>query len=167
MKIILTIAIIAILSVFNAKAQSGMDFNELAKKLNGYFDAELIEDLQKDLPQGSKYTVWGWDVGDFSGDGFNDLAFTIKLNSEKRKVATVFMYIDIDGYLTNVAQYSFEYIDLPLEIGVSIKDNACYVTRKKNQNDWFIKSFRYSSGSLYLLDESSFTRKDNFKLRTL
>jgi hypothetical protein len=134
-------------------SQSGMRFTEFEKKLEPYFDQELISDIKRQLPQGSDYSVWGWDVGDFSGDGFNDVALSLKLKSEKKKVVYVYMFVDIDGFLQQVGNENFEYFELPLETGVVIKQNACFITKKQKQNDWLIRSYTFDNGILMLLDD--------------
>jgi hypothetical protein len=139
-------------SAFPLYSQSGMRFEELAKKLESYFASELIDDVKSQLPQGSDYKVWGWDIGDFSGDGFNDLALSIKVSAEKKKVNDVYLFVDIDGFLTNVSKFTFDYVEMPLEIGVVIRYNTCYVTKKREQFSWIIKGYRFDNGVLFLED---------------
>ncbi|MCX6154654.1 MAG: hypothetical protein NT007_10880 [Candidatus Kapabacteria bacterium] len=130
-----------------------MKFADLVERLEPYFDKEMINDIKKQLPQGSDFTIWGWDVGDFSGDGNIDLAFSIKLAAEKKKVMEVYLFVDIENYLTKVGQVPFDYFEMPLEVGVSIRKNACYVTRKRKQYDWLIRGYSFTDGTLVLLDE--------------
>ena len=153
----LIVIILLILGSNVLLSQSGMRFPELEKKLEPYFDKDLITDIKTQLPHGSDFTIWGWDVGDFSGDGFNDVAFSIKLSAEKRKIVQVYLFVEIDGFLTKVAQYNYDYFEIPLEIGVAIKENICYVTKKRKQFDWMIKGYHYENGIIMLFDE--FTTK--------
>ena len=68
MKRTLLIIILFILAYSdNLLSQSGIDYPEFEKKLLPFFAEELISDIPKQLPMGSRFTVWGWDVGDFSG----------------------------------------------------------------------------------------------------
>lgn len=157
-------SLILLVIVYQAGAQQGMKFVELAQRLEPYFAKELIEDVRKQLPQGSDYSVWGWDVGDYSGDGYFDVALSVKLAAEKKRVVQVFLFTDIDGYLVKVAQFPYEFVDLPLEIGVVIKNNACFITRKRKQFDWLIRGYRFTKGSLILLDEFT-TNKLEFLTR--
>jgi len=152
MKILYRFFILFILS-YTAYSQGGMKFPEFAKRLEPYFDSELINDLEKKLPQGSNYSIWGWDAGDFSSDGYYDVAFTVKIAAETRRIVQVYMFVDIEGYLTEVSQMSYDYYELPLEIGIIIKQNACFVTKKHRMFDWEIKGFRFDNGTLSLLDE--------------
>ena len=108
-----------------ASAQSGMSFADLSLKLAPYFDAALIADLEAAMPQGADYRVWGWDVGDFTGDGYNDVAFSINVLGTRRKECIAFLFADLEGFLVNVAQYNVPWVSIPLEVGVVIKDNTC------------------------------------------
>ncbi len=147
-------------------SQQGLKFAELSQRLDPYFPKELIEDVRKQLPQGSDYSIWGYDIGDFSGDGFFDLGISLRLSGDKRKVMQVYLFVDIDGYLTKVAQFPYEFIEMPLEIGVVIRNNTCYITRKAEQFNWLIRGYRFINGSLILLDEYTTTRLDNLTRET-
>lgn len=134
-------------------AQTGIPFAEFAQKLEYYFDKALIKDVKTQLPESAEYTIWGWDVGDFSGDGFNDLAFSLRMRSERKRVMQVYMFVVIDGYMTLVGNFPYRFVDLPLETGVVIKDNVCYITQKQKLFNWNIKGYRFDNGVLILYDE--------------
>jgi hypothetical protein len=134
-------------------AQSGMTFEQLQPKLQQYFIDELIGDVKDQLPKGIGYTIWGWDVGDFSGDGVNDLALSIRLAGDKSKTVNVYLFTDIEGYLTNVGKFSYNFFALPIEVGVSIKDNACSVVEKQKDFEWTVTSYRLTAGSLIVLNK--------------
>lgn len=134
------------------QAQAGMKFPEFAEKLEPYFDNALIMDLKKNLPQ-TDYSIWGWDVGDFSGDGFYDVAFAVKIRGDKKNRVVIYLFVDVEGYLTQVGEFPYNYVDLPLENGVVIKENTCYLTQKFKQFHWKIKGYTFSYGNLILVDE--------------
>jgi hypothetical protein len=143
---------IFIISNKELKCQAGMKFPEFAEKLEQYYDAALIADLRKSLPQ-TDYAIWGWDVGDFSGDGFTDVAFAVRIRGDKKNRVVVYLFVDIEGYLTQVGQFSYSYVELPLENGVVIKQNTCYLTQKNKQFHWIVKGYTFSYGNLILVDE--------------
>lgn len=134
-------------------SQSGMTVSEFKVKLERYFNEEMIDDIFKKVPQSTRFTIWGWDVGDYSGDNNPDLAFSIKILGDGRKTTYVYLFIDIDGYLELVYVEPFEYVELPLEIGISIRDNKCSITQKKKKDFWTIKSYSFDSGVIYLVEE--------------
>ncbi|MES2766356.1 MAG: sugar-binding protein [Bacteroidota bacterium] len=147
------------------EAQVGMTLDELSKKIEKYFDKELIGDLEKQLPD-AKYAIWGWDVGDFSGDGFSDIAFTVRMAGERGKKVNVYLFADIDGYLTNIAQFPYEYYEIPLEIGVVIRDTTCYITKKREQFNWVMRGYRFDVGSVVLVDEFTTSKIDKYTRET-
>jgi hypothetical protein len=147
-------------------SQSGMRFPELEKRLEPYFAEDLITDIRNELPQNTNYTIWGWDVGDYSGDGYYDVAISVKIAGEKNNKMHVYLFVDIDGYLTKVAQYPFEYFELPLEIGVVIKDGNCYITKKIEEYNWLIRGFRYENGTIMVYDEFKTRKIGNYTYET-
>ncbi len=136
-----------------------MTFDEFKTRLVPYFAEELIDDIKRQLPQGTDYRVWGWDVGDFSGDGFVDVAFSIRQASEKKSIMNVYLFADIDGFLTNIGRFNYPFVEVPLEVGVVIKENSCFVLQKYEQFHWSMTGYRFDNGSLLVLD-SFLTARD-------
>ncbi len=170
MKKILVILSFLIISCLPILAQSGMKFAELAQRLDPYFDQELILDLKNQLPQGTDYTIWGWDVGDFSGDGHSDVALSCRVMGDKKRLIQVFLFVDIDGFLKKVGQYEYQFLELPLEIGVAIRSNTCYVTKKNKQFDWVITGYTFDNGCImkndiyttYRIGDYTYEKNRNF-----
>lgn len=158
--------ILLIVFVSNVQSQQGFKFSELVQRLSPYFSEELINDVRKQLPQGTDYSIWGYDIGDFSGDGFYDLGLSIRLAGDKRKQMQVYLFVDLDGFLTKVAQFPYEFIEMPLEIGIVIRNNICYITKKAKQFNWSIRGYRFINGNLILWDEFTTTRLDNLTKET-
>ncbi len=150
-KLILTILWLLIpISLFT---QSGMTVAEFKVKLEGYFNNEMVDDVFRKIPQNTRFTIWGWDVGDYSGDGNPDLAFSIKITGETRRITYVYFFVDIDGYLELILVEPYEYVELPLEVGVAIRNNKCSITQKKKKDIWQIKSYTFEDGVIYLIEE--------------
>ncbi len=150
---LLILVAIGCLATVPLDAQSGMEWSDFKRKIEPYFADELLEDVKNALPQGAQFRIWGWDVGDFSGDSFYDVALSVQTLGTRKKEMTVYLFIDNEGYLTNIAKLPLVYVDLPLEIGVVIKTNACYVTQKRKSEAWSIKGYQFRDGSLAMLDE--------------
>ncbi len=149
----LYVILLSILLSASAFGQSGMHFSEFAHKIEPYFDEAFIKDIEIQMPKGAKYAIWGWDVGDFTGDGYNDVAFAIKLASERKKIVQVYLFADIEGYMVKVGEFPYEFFEIPLEIGVVIKDGTCLITKKNEQFDWLIRGYKFENGTLVLNDE--------------
>ena len=133
-------------------SQSGMRFEELTKRIEQYFAEPLIQDVKEQLPQGTDYRIWGWDVGDFSGDSYNDLALSVKLSGDKKKTNYVFLFVDLDGYLTKISELPFDYVEMPSEIGVVIRYGICNITKKLEKFNWIIRGFKFDNGVLIQQD---------------
>lgn len=140
--------LLILLNTLFVNAQSGIPFAEFSKRLQPYFDNDMVMDIAKNLWDIDKITVWGWDVGDFSGDGINDVAFTIKINGEKKSVVYLNLFVDIQGYLVKVGEFPYKFLELPLEVGTNIKDGNCFVTQKVGQSNWEMYGFRVVDGAL-------------------
>ncbi|MEN3027245.1 MAG: hypothetical protein ABDH31_06010 [Chlorobiota bacterium] len=139
--------------VLPAAAQRGLSFDELARLLESYFDHALIADIRTQLPLGASYEIWGWDAGDFSGDGYPDLALTVFIPKERQQRVRVYAFVDQDGFLLNVAQFIVPFISLPLEVGVAVRDTICYITQKLQNNRWSLRGYRYWLGHFLLWEE--------------
>lgn len=147
-------------------SQSGLTFTEFRNKLLSYFNEEMVSDVEKNMPQRMNFSIWGWDIGDFSGDSNLDLAFSIKISQEKRKIVYVYLFVDIDGFLELVLNRPYEYFELPLEIGVSIRNNSCTITQKKKDNHWNMETYRFDSGIVYLIGTYSSERNLSHLIET-
>ncbi len=144
--------------------QNGVTFSEFLVKISPHFNNEMISDLQKFLPQTFRFTVWGWDVGDFSGDNNPDLSFVIKITQERKKIVYVYMFVDDDGFFELVQILPFEYYELPLEVGIVIKNNECQISHKQKDDDWQIYSYTFQNGVVILTSESSFVKNNDYFL---
>lgn len=149
---ILLISLNFLISTF-LLSQSGMTPAEFKLKLEKYFNEEMIEDVFKKIPQNTRFTIWGWDVGDFSGDNNPDLGFSVKILGDNKKSTYVYLFVDIDGYLELIHVEPFDYLELPLEIGITIRNGKCSITQKKKQDYWTIKSYAFDNGVFYLVED--------------
>lgn len=173
-KIIIVTILILISSINCVKAQSGKPFAEFAQTLEQYFDKAMVEDIKKQLPLGSDYKIWGWDVGDFSGDGVVDCAFSLNLKADKKRRMHVYLFTDIDGFLTKVGHFTYNFIDTPLEIGVAIKNNSCSITQKNEEFNWNIDTYTYDNGvvlrtetyNTHRIGDLTYQKSRNFQLLT-
>ncbi|MEN6510983.1 MAG: hypothetical protein ABFD00_04025 [Chloroherpetonaceae bacterium] len=158
------IFLLFILSIGPAFAQSGITFPEFSKRLEAFFDKEMILDIKKYLPNDDKYLIWGMDVGDFSGDGNNDVAVSIKILNEKKNVVHSFLFVDMYGYFVKVGEFEFPFIDLPLEVGANIKDGTCYITQKIGPSNWNYYGYRFENGVLINSEEFSSQKFDFYTI---
>jgi hypothetical protein len=67
----------------------------------------------------------------------------------------VYLFADINGYLIKVGQFKYEYVEIPLEVGVAIEYGIVFITQKFKQFHWRIESYLLENGSL--IKNSTFT----------
>lgn len=146
-----------------ARAQAGMDFDEFTRRADPYFAEDLLGDVRMAMPQGSSYKIWGWDVGDFSGDGVYDLALSIHILGTRKRECVVYLFTDVEGYLVPVGRMPFQFVDLPLEVGVVIKEGTCFATQKRKSEDWWIRGYRFTEGAVVLVEEFVSDRIETFQ----
>jgi hypothetical protein len=139
-----------------------MTFEEFQRRADPYFAEDLLADVRNAMPLGANYRIWGWDVGDFSGDGIYDLAVSLNVLGSRKRECLVYLFVDVDGYLVNIAKMPFTYINLPLEVGVVVKDTSCYVTVKRKNEDWSIIGYRFREGAVVMVDQLIIDRVESF-----
>lgn len=148
-------------------AQQGLTRTEFYRKLESYFDRELIGDLNRVFWKEQDYTFYSWDAGDYSGDGNYDLVCVVRHRAEKSKRLWVYMFVDIDGFLTHIATKEYLFIELPLEVGVVIRYGVCYITEKVQQFHWRITGYRFDGVALVEVTHYLTRRIGNYTLERI
>jgi hypothetical protein len=149
----LSVLFLLILFCFIEAYSAGTKWNEFKKTLDKYFAKELIADITNQEPLISNYDIHSWDVGDFSGDGYTDLALVAKTSTDRGRQMTVLMFYDQDGYILKAGEFKRSYVELPLEVGVAIRNGAAFVTEKQKQYEWEIKGYSIIGGDLKLVED--------------
>ena len=147
-----------------AFSQSGISYSEFLKRIEDYFNSEMINDLSKAFSNPQRITIWSWDVGDFSGDNISDLAYTYKISGDRDQRVYLRMYADIDGFLVNVADFPYKFIELPLEVGCNIKGGTCFVSQKIRNGVWKIFGYRLLNGAVIHKEVFTSEKIDNLSV---
>lgn len=145
------------LIIVPSRAQESITFEQLATLLDPYFAPELVSDVKLALPS-APFAVWGFDVGDYSGDGYNDLVVSIRLNSDRRGEMKIYYFVDIEGILEVVRQENVTFVELPIEVGVTISEGNAYLIQKREEFSWEMYGRRYRDGVIMLVDRYSTQR---------
>lgn len=132
-------------------AQEAISFDRLQELLDPYFAAELIGDIKSALPK-SPFDVWGFDVGDYSGDGFNDFIVSIRVRKEKGNKMRIYHFVDVEGILELIREETAKFVELPIEVGVTIGDGNAYLLVKRDETGWDVWGRRYEDGVIMLVD---------------
>jgi len=150
----------AIFNLSFAHASVGKDesitFDGFVRKVGIAFTDELLDDLRKKLPE--DFLIWGYDVGDFSGDGKYDIVMSIKPKHYKGKKLQVHFFINRGDSVLDVKTMDVSYHDIPLEVGFTIERGVCFMTTKLAEYNWLIRGYTFSNGSFILVDRYEATR---------
>ena len=71
-------------------AQSGLTLEQMNENSN-LFCRRTYRRPQRPAPRGAQYRIWGWDVGDFTGDGAPDLAMSVRMSTDKGRNVQVYL----------------------------------------------------------------------------
>ncbi len=116
----------------------------------------MIADMRAKLPDPSSFKVWGYDAGDFSGDGYADCAVSLQIFHEGGRRMHVYLFVDDEGVLKLVDTMTRPYLQLPIEVGINIRNGVCSIVSKRSDTRWEITSYAYRYGDVIVAD--SFVR---------
>jgi hypothetical protein len=133
-----------------AYSDYSITFEEFKKKLEGVFSPEQFTSLRSFLPQ--DFEIWGYDVGDFSGDDELDVAISVKPNDLKGKRVQVFFLINDGPSFIEASTIQVGYFEIPIEVGLTIEHGVCFMTSKERDHHWFITGYTFHNGSFILVD---------------
>jgi hypothetical protein len=148
-----------------ARAQTSITYEEFAKRIDPFFAPELVGDVKEALPQ-SAFDVWGYDIGDFSGDRANDLAVAVRLRNDRGRHVSVYYFVDDQGILRLIRQGTYEFVELPVEVGVSIYKGNFYLTHKLKEFHWEILGYTYRDGVVMMVDKFTTERQGTLTYET-
>lgn len=92
--------------------------------------------------------IWGYDIGDFTGDTLDDLAFSYKIAGDNSKNLEIRLYINDKDSLYLVSSFNLKYYNIPIEIGFNIQNSECNITHKISDEDWRIYTYTYKNDEL-------------------
>lgn len=151
-------ALAGLLVAAAAHAQDPLSFQDFAARIDPYFAPELVQDVKEALPQ-AQFDIWGYDVGDFSADGNNDLVISVRQKNDSKKRMSVFFFVDDEGTLRLIKQTSVDFVELPIEVGVSISQGNAYMMHKLKEFKWEVYGFRFKSGVMMMVDKFTTDRQ--------
>ncbi|MEK6571527.1 MAG: hypothetical protein AABZ61_09165, partial [Bacteroidota bacterium] len=137
-------------SVLRAGSDYSISFEEFKKRLEGVFDEEQFRDLRYHLPE--EFAIWGYDVGDFSGDDELDVALSVRPKDFKEKNVQVFFFVNSEQGFIEASKLTVGYFEIPIEVGFTIEQGICFMTSKERDHHWFITGYTYRKGSFLLVD---------------
>ncbi len=121
-------------------ASDSLVYAAFAKQLRKRLTEEQVQSILSKLPEGCK--VFGFDIGDYSGDKNDDLVFSARSDENLRKEVGVYYFLNRGARFDLVKYTVKKYLSEPVEIGFSIDQGICSVTQKIGEYHWHIEGCR-------------------------
>lgn len=136
-------------------SQDAMDFEEFMGMMSETMTNEQLDELSFQLPW--NITVMGYGYGDFSGDGGNDIAISIR-EKDKTPANTVDVYFfeNIGDKTFNlIKKKNYKYYELTLEVAFLVKEGKVFVTNR-DDDFWYFTGYAIDGGKLKQLEKDQY-----------
>ncbi len=127
-----------VISTSPAESDS-LEFAGFSRALEKIFSAEKIQSILSKLPSNCK--IYGFDVGDFSGDDGMDVVLSTRQIDARSRDLLVHFFINEGPAFAYVQTLSRRFVIEPIEVGFSIERGAAYVTEKTGDFGWRITGY--------------------------
>jgi hypothetical protein len=144
-------------TVLIAQVELSISVEQFSQEVGEIFSAAQLTFIQEHLPE--QCDIYGYAVGDFSGDYLPDLAISVRTKKLRGKKMKVHYFVSDEEQLLEARWNILEFYDVPIEIGFTIENGVCYTTQKKGNNNWTISGYTYRDGNFFLVDEYESSRK--------
>jgi hypothetical protein len=126
-------------------------FEDFVNKVGIAFSDELLSDLRTKLPE--EFRIWGYDIGDFSGDGKYDIVLSIKPKNYRGKNVQVRFFVNKGDTVLDLRTMDVGYCEIPIEVGFTIEKCVCFMTSKLAEYNWLIRGYTFWKGAFMLVDQ--------------
>jgi hypothetical protein len=140
-----------------AQVELSISFDQFSQEAGEIFSSEQLTFIQEHLPE--QCDIYGYAVGDFSGDYLPDLAISVRTKKLRGKKMKVYYFVSDEEQLIEARWNILEFYDVPIEIGFTIDNGVCYTTQKKGSNNWAISGYTYRDGNFFMVDLYESSRK--------
>lgn len=138
-------------SSINVKAQDEMDFEEFMGMMSETMTEEQLDELSFKLPWNIK--VVGYGVGDFSGDGNDDIVLSvIEKDKTPKKSVDVYFFENVDNTtFKKIKKKNYKWYEITLEVAFLVKEGKCFVT-SRDDNSWYFAGYEIKDDKLVTSD---------------
>ena len=156
----LLFALLLFVAIHELKAQESgsnekleIDVEEFMGVFDGVLREDQIENIGGMLPEDAKILTFGY--GDFSGDGFQDVAVAYRTNKTPvGSYKVMFLLNRAELSFENVGEVNVEWYDAPFDIGMMIEDGVCLVIHRKGET-WHYSRFIYAEDELRMVHDET------------
>lgn len=156
----LLFALLLFVAIHELKAQESgsnerleMDVEEFMGVFDGVIRDDLIEDIGENLPDDAKILTFGY--GDFSGDGFQDVAVAYRTSrTPVGSYKVMFMLNQAELSFKNVGEVNVEWYDAPFDIGMMLEDGVCLIIHRKG-SIWHFSRYIYAEDELRMIHDET------------
>jgi hypothetical protein len=157
LKIFFTVITALVLLTFsnNIKAQDDMDFEEFMGMMSETMTSTQLDELSYLVPWNIR--VLGYAVGDFSGDGVDDIVLSIfDKDKTPSKSTDVYFFKSIEGdKFKRVKKKNYKWYEVTLEVAFLVKEGKCFVTNR-DDNSWYFTGFEIKDDKLVQAEVEKF-----------
>lgn len=156
----LIFVLILFVAIHELKAQESgsnekleMDVEEFMGVFDGVIREDLIEKVGDNLPEDAKILTFGY--GDFSGDGFQDIAVAYRTrNTPVGAYKVLFLLNRAELNYENVGEVNVEWYDAPSDIGMMLEDGVCLIIHRKGET-WHFSRYIYAEDELKMIHDET------------
>jgi hypothetical protein len=132
-----------------AQTADSLDYSQFEKQLRRYFSEQQTRGIISKLP--AKCKIFGFDAGDYSGDGLADVILSARADEHERKEVGVYFFIGEGDDFRLIKTMNRKYVSEPIEIGFSIESGICSVTQKLGEYHWRITGYGFEHSVFRIL----------------
>jgi hypothetical protein len=140
-----------------SQVELSISFDQFSREVGDIFSPDQIAYIREQTPV--QCNIYGYAIGDYSGDYLPDLALSIRTKELRGKKMKLYYFVSDEEQFIEVRRNILEFYDVPIEIGFTIENGICYTTQKKGKNNWTIRGYTYRDGNFFLVDSYESTRK--------
>jgi|GEM_PF-1427214 len=132
------------LSATQILQSDSLKFAEFSSALGKIFSDEKIQSILSKLPPNCN--IFGYDVGDFSGDDGMDVVLSTRLDDARDRTIDVHFFVNAGSAFHHAQTLQRRFVLEPIEVGFTIERGAAFVTEKTAEFGWRITGYAVRDG---------------------
>lgn len=121
------------------RVADSLDYTRFSQVLRRHMSEVLVQDIISKLPSNSK--VYGFDVGDITGDSLADVMLSIRPDEARTRELEILVFVRVGERMERAATLRKRYVGEPIEVGFAVEDGVCRITQKLAEYAWNITGY--------------------------